>query len=416
MTDKEAKIKKIKKGLKIALLGTLMAVTISTSAGCRDVKFDDYATTSQIETVAEYFDCDTSYLTKFGSRFVQMEHNGDEPIYVCFDDSLTQEEIESAKKSLDEIFGVVGKINKSYRYEIVDKGTYNSKLNRTKIYYDLGSHNITKNDSADAFILRMPSLISFLTNKRTYNDFRIYYDREQYKDDETRDYVLKHELFHAFGIEDVYEIKDGHTQDAKLNKSLINRLYGAEVQMLTPNDVKCLISLYQEKQETPEKQEEYLEEMKEFFENYEKEFYFNFAQKCKDKTNLDYNFDERCVKSTSPIIATIEDGRQFYYTYNVDIQGDEYKFSITNEKGKVLDSCVGEVVWTNDVAVLKDVNLKGGLMPGFDHYSYVQLKEYVQDLAVLKSTDSTVVLYDYLTNNNIYTETLQLGENVEFEL
>ena len=66
--------------------------------------------------------------------------------------------------------------------------------------------------------------------------------------------------------------------------------------------------------------------------------------------------------------------------------------------------------------VLKDVNLKGGLMPGFDHYSYVQLKEYVQDLAVLKSTDSTVVLYDYLTNNRIYTETLQLEENVEFEL
>jgi len=416
MLDKEAKIKKIKKGLKLAALGLLISATITSTVGCRNVKFDDYASTSEIVSVMNELDGESDYLTKFGNRFVQMEHNGDEPIYVCFDESLSEEEVESAKRSLDEIFGLVAKINKNYRYEIVNKKTYYSKTNRTKIYYDLGKHKVAKNSYADGFIFRKPSLISFLTNKRTYNDFRIYYDREQYVDECSRDYVFKHELFHAFGFEDVYEIENGYLKDVLLNKSLINRLYGLQIQMLTPNDVKCLISLYQEKQETPEKEEEYLEEMKSFLENYEKEFYFNFAQKCKDKTKTNYEFDKTYVKTTSPIVITIEDGTEFFYTYNVEVQGDNYYFSITNEKGKILDSCKGDVVWTNDVAVLKDITLKDGMRPGFEHYSYTKLEKSQQDLALIRQSENEVVLYDYLTNFQIYTETLRLGDGAVFDL
>lgn len=411
MEDKQTKVKKVKKGLKIALITALIAGTIATGAAAvhKNVELNDYASTTQIKRVAEDLNCDTSYLTKYGSRFLQMEHNGDEPIYVCFDESYTQEEIVSAKKSLDEVFGVVGKINKNYRYKIVSKDVYYSKINRTKIYYDM-----SKVDSVCGYVIRKPSLISMLTSKKTYNNYRLYYNRENNINSDEMDYTFMHELFHAFGVEDLYHLKKGVRIKPKAIKSLIDTDYGDGTSKLTPNDVKCLISLYQEKKDSKEDQEKYLDEMKDFLQDYEKEYYSIFAKKCKEKTEHGYKFDERKINTVSSMDILLGKQKWARFRYDVKILENKYKFTIKNESGKVLDSCNGKVVWEKDVAILKDVTLKDGLYPEMPE-GHVKFDEFVQDFALLKSSDNKVFLYDLGTNYLYPTETLQLS-NINNEL
>jgi len=408
MKDKQAKIKKIKKGLKLAALGLLISATITSAVGCRNVKYDEYASTSEIVSVMDELDCDASYLTKYGDKYLQMEHNGDEPIYVCFDNSLTKEEIESAKKSLDEIFGIMGRINKNYKYEIVDTSVYNSKLNRTKIYYRAADINVTDLKHSSAFIVRNPSLLSFLTNKRVYNNYNIVYNRLNYIDDEYRDYIFMHELFHAFGADDIYSMENGVRAKPKAIKTIMDTDYGDGTSKLSPNDVKCLISLYQEKKNSKDEQEKYLDEMNEFLQEYEKEYYSTFANKCKEKTNYGYTFDERKVNIVSSIDILVGKEKWNSFKYDVKILDNKYKFTIKKETGKVLDSCTGEVVWMNDVAILKDVTLQDGLYPEMPE-GYVKFQEFVQDLAVLKNDQNNLYLYDLGTNLLWPTETLVLS-------
>ncbi len=405
MKDKQTKVKKVKKGLKIALISALIAGTITTGAAAihKNVELNDYASTSQIVSVMDELDCDSSYLTKYGSRFLQMEHNGDEPIYVCFDESLNEKEIESAKKSLDEIFGIVGKINKHYRYEIVSKAEYYSKINRTKIYYDL-----SKVDSVCGYVIRKPSLISMLTSKKTYNNYRLFYNRENNINAEEMNYTFMHELFHAFGVEDLYHLKKGVRIKPKAIKSLIDTDYGDGTSKLTPNDVKCLISLYQEKKDSKEEQDDYLNEMKQLLQDYEKEYYSVFANKCKEKTEYGCKFDERKINTISSIDIPFGKQKWARFRYDVKILENKYKFTIKNESGEILDSCNGKVVWANDVAILKDVTLKDGLYPEMPE-GYVKFDEFVQDFALLKNEENNIFLYDLGTNYLYPSETLELS-------
>ena len=416
MQDKKCFIKKLKKGLKVALTSTLISATLATGAATiyKSIDLNDYATTSQIESVVKDLDCNTSYLSKLNTRYMQMEHNGNEPIYVCFDKRFTQEEIESAKKSLSEIFGVVEKINKHYKYKIVSKEEYDSKVNRTKIYYTLGKTNVTSSGESAGHIERKNSLFSLLTQKRTYNDYKIYYNRSDSNSKLNMDYVFMHELFHAFGIEDTYTVKNNMMIHTNLTKSLIDNKYGASVLKLSPNDIKCLVALYQEKQSSKTKQDEYMHKMKTFVENYDKQYYNYFAKKCKEKTNSKFTFDESNVKTLSPISVTLDNGKQYFYNYNVDVQGDKYSFSITNEKDNVLDSCDGDVLWVDNVAILKDVDLNSGLRPGFEHFDY-NYEQWVQDLVLVKTSEDKVSLYDISLNDLMFTKTIEL-QQVENDL
>lgn len=408
MKDKKGIIKKIKKGLKIAIASTLISATLMTGAVAvhKNIQLNDYATTSQIEFMAEELDCDTSYMSRYNNRFIQMEHNGEEPIYVCFDESLNQAEIESAKKSLDEIFGIVGKINSNYKYKIVSKDVYKSKINRTKIYYNLGKYKVADVD-VNGYIDREINLVSRLTNKRTYNNYEINFNRDKFTTNQARDYTFKHELFHAFGVDDVYIIENDVIKRPKLTKSLIDATNADGNSMLTPNDVKCLVSLYQEKQETPEKQKKYIKDMKAFIKDYEENFYLKFSQNCKQKTNLNFSFQQSKVDAVSSLGIYLEDESRIYYNYNVSVDGTTYKFSITNEKGNMLDSCNGEVLWVNDIAVLKDVKLKAGLWPGYSE----SFKDFLQDLVLIKTSEDQVSLYHYASNDLMFTKTLYLSEN-----
>ena len=150
MKDKKELIKKIKKGLKIAVATTLLAVSLTSCS----VPHQEYATQEEIVETAETLDCDMGYINKTSNNYyVRMKHNNGEPIYVCFDKEYSESLKEMAKESLDYIFGIVGKINSNYTYKIVDKWEFDLMLNKTKIYYSFGE--VSSSDSVSLFIFKL---------------------------------------------------------------------------------------------------------------------------------------------------------------------------------------------------------------------------------------------------------------------
>ena len=125
----------------------------------------------------------------------------------------------------------------------------------------------------------------------------------------TSDSIDSDELFHAFGADDIYSMENGVRAKPKAIKTIMDTDYGDGTSKLSPNDVKCLISLYQEKKNSKDEQEKYLDEMNEFLQEYEKEYYSTFANKCKEKTNYGYTFDEPNIivnpYGISPLTALI---------------------------------------------------------------------------------------------------------------
>ena len=91
-------IKKIKNGLKILTINLLMVGTILSTTSCSNPSFENFNSDDDIISIAEKLDCDISYLKEYRDNYVRMQHNGDEPIYVCFDADLTEKEKESSIK------------------------------------------------------------------------------------------------------------------------------------------------------------------------------------------------------------------------------------------------------------------------------------------------------------------------------
>ena len=139
MKKREPIIKTLKKGIAIIAIG----IVLSTGLTSCNFSQQEYVSQEEIIETADLLDCDTGYLMKHNDDFVRMKHNDGEPIYICFDEQYPKDLKEKAKQSLDYIFGIVGKINSKYRYEIVDKAKFDSKLNKTKIFYTFGEVSTT---------------------------------------------------------------------------------------------------------------------------------------------------------------------------------------------------------------------------------------------------------------------------------
>ena len=157
-------IKKVKTGLKMAAVALIGAATVAAGAVVyANYEYSDYASNATINNIAELIDCDKSNLITINGEYVRMEHNGDEPIYVCIDDEYTETERTAVEKSLNNFFGIIGKINSKYRYKIIKKDEFDSIKNKTKIYYTLKNDNYIV-DKALGEMRIETSLLSLLTN------------------------------------------------------------------------------------------------------------------------------------------------------------------------------------------------------------------------------------------------------------
>ena len=402
-------IKKIKNGLKILTLNVLMIGTILSTTSCSNPAFANFNSDDDIVSISEQIGCDISYLKQHKGNYVRMQHNEDEPIYVYLDSVLTEDEKQSAIRALDYVFGIVGRINSKYRYQIVDKAEFDSKINKTKIDFSIGKKVSFEYGGEERYaqghINSKVGPLSSLTDQPGMNRFSIKIDRDELAEEtqEGKDYTNIHELLHAFGKNDVYFIDALSETDRYYGNTIMNSDEGVKLKYLTPNDVKCLVLLYAEKDMSKK-------EMKEIVTSYTEQFYDHYTKSCIEKAEIDGKFDSDDFGFDTQVRVMDVDGTKFGYVYNIQVEDGRYVFTIYDlYTNKEIDRCDGRVLNRNGVLVLRDVELKKGFRP----YEETTVYEdgLIQDL-ILAEKNGKVMMYDFLTNDGRIGEIYELEKNV----
>ncbi len=378
-------IKKIKNGLKIAVATTLLALSLTSCAGpCQE-----YVSQEEIIDISNDLECDTGYINEKKDNFVRMKHNDGEPIYVCFDSAYSEDLKTKAIESLDYVFGIVGKINDNYKYQVVNKAIFDLlPPNRTKIYYTLGELPAADNSyEVYGHIVRHLGYIDSLPDDPLYYYYEVKMDEDfvNNADEASLKYTLNHELLHAFGFADVYNnSKISATITKFQGNTYMNNTFKWE--MITPNDLACLISLYSDDDCD-------IEKMKYYLEKYKTKYYNSYTELCKDKLGTNENLNEEDFSFCAILRIEDIDKSKYGYKYEITVENGEYNLEIYDYfSNELIDSCQGKTTNQNGVVVLKNVELKVGLKPNYKQENYSG--GYVQDL-VIANKDGRAVLYNY---------------------
>lgn len=331
---------------------------------------NNYLSQEELYEYCESLECDTSYiLTTSKDNMLRMQHNNGEPVYVCIDENLSDFEKECIKKSLDKMFGLVGRINNKYYYKIVNKFEYKTKFNKTRIYYTLGEleervggrmNGSEIYDNGDVALIR---------------DYTVYLDLENFKylnyDYETVvEYSINHETFHLFGIDDVY---NSNKQNTYIN---VHESLNGNIDDLTPNDVRCLIALYADKNKTnPENIEEYYKDILDYY-------YNNYITQIVYKQQLEQSFYYENFIFNAYVTSSGDDNKEnFIYDYKITVQDGHYEFELIDGlNNRVLKSCSGNARVQNGIVLLENVNMFANLVVPYSEY-YLS-KNYIKDLII----------------------------------
>ena len=403
MKNKEAVIKKIKNGLKVAVAATLISLSLTS---CGVIKTQEFTSQEEIVENAEALDCDMSYMMKRDGDFVRMQHNNGEPIYVCFDESYPDDLKEKSKQSLDYVFGIVNKINDKYHYEVVDKEEFEKMGNKTKIYYTFGEHitdHGTHQSVAQGHLESHAAWYNFVTGNPVclYYELNLNKEQSEKTDDKNLLNTLNHELLHAFGLGDVYTTKALQTTTKFYGNTFMNS--NIDIDIITPNDLGCLIALYADEDCDVSK-------MKQELEKYEIKFNKYFAEKCKEKLVTDEDVVDENFIWFGGVVRNFEDGSSVGTDYKLQVENGYYTLQIKDAvTGKQLDLATGEATLQNGVMVLKNVELNKGLYPHNVEDCYEG--GFVQDLAVL-SKDGVISLYNFTSNDFLYGGYLSLEKGL----
>ena len=397
MKNKENIIKKVKHGLKVAAATALIAVSLTSCANVQT----SFSSQDEIVQTSEFLECDTSYMAKQNGDFVRMKHNNGEPIYVCIDEEYSDKYKAVTKESLDYIFGIVGKINNNYHYEIVDKKTFDSKINKTKIYYTYGKEVVDRlgnKNEVDGYAESYSAWYNYFTDNPVMN----YYEINISKDVEENRLLLTyvHENMHLFGFKDVYTNEALKTTEKHYGNTFMNVNMCYDI--ITPNDLACLISLYSDENTD-------MVRMKQELKKYENKFFNYYANICKEKIKTTEDVMDENFTWSGGIVKEDLDGSLSGTDYKLLVENGEYNLKLIDHyTNQEIDSFKGEASLINGVVILKNVELKRGLYT----YSPEDCYEggYIQDLAVIVK-DGKVSLYDYMTNNFFYGfyKTLEKG-------
>ncbi|MBO5394712.1 MAG: hypothetical protein J6A28_02270 [Clostridia bacterium] len=388
--------KALKRGFVTFLTSLIIVGTAATIAG--NIQLKDYSSSAQVQQLSEEFGADMGYAyEKFGIHS-RMQHNGDEPIYVCFNEELPSESRASAIKSLDYLFGLVGQINPAYRYEIVSQEEFDRIWMKTKIYYEFGEH-----ENAEAHIVHSYNPLSLFTSKPAMQGYEVRQSKAY--NFENLDYIYLHELLHAFGIDDVYtQGPDAVTNKFQGNTS-INSNIGYKHPFITPNDFKLLVALYAPKFENAQEQAKQTARLQQMIEVYTKHYYEDLSVIYKETFKIDEHLEKQDFNFTLDSTFLGAEQTEYNYTYDITLQGDSYAFKLYDDKHNLLDSCNGKVYWNNDVAFLQDVTLKEGLYPGWKDHCFSG--GYVQDFAFIKRNGKICFA-------NFVAETYWEGKDITF--
>jgi len=401
-------VKTTKKGKRFVKVAGAIVLSVATLFGAisasSDEKSGKISNESQVETIANYLDCDLSYM-KFNQTkgVVRMMHNGDEPVYVHIADEMNKEENQLIQESLDYVFGIVGNINDNYKYEIVDKEEYEAqkKSHKTTILYKEGACDTGKVDSTGQISRNMGNLDPFGQNNY-YSTYVIEFDREQSKSQSLDEklYTFLHELLHAFGLDDVYVQGPNKTTDIYYNNTFMKG-YSGGGNIITPNDLKCLFSAYA-KQMSKEQLKTFIFKAQNITDRYESYYYENRVEKIKEyeKNKIESIADEN-IKSQFSSTLTDLDGTIINQKINIQIEGDKYTLSVSGAGRENKCIASGDVVEIDGIKILKNVKFTGT----FELSDINKANSTIMDLYLVR-LENRDMLYDVATMASMWGKDL----------
>lgn len=389
-------------------------------------KTKDYSTQNQIETIASALDCDLTYMKNNNrNQVVRMKHNGSEPIYVSISTEHTEDERRYITQSLDYVFDIVSSINNNYHYKIVDESEIEShaKNGKTTISYHVGEANYTTlvgDSRANGLISRDDQNVFSYLNKPVYHSHKITYDREMNKDrtEESKQYTFLHELLHAFGFDDVMNttahqsfipIYCGHT--------VMNSNLGDNLNCLTPNDYRAIISAYAPQMNEKELLE-FIENYKQKTKEYDESFYHSYAAICEYKTNTKSTLDTTKDYSVSYTRnLTDVDGTVIIEHIFIKVQNGKYEIVVTDENMNILEQTSGKTLASGNTLILKNAVMKKGLRPLTEKTNHTT---YINDFVLMQDENGKLLFYNLADNDimpmkNTAPKNANSSENQGFE-
>ncbi len=366
---------------------------------------------AQVEVIGKSLGCDLSYMKHNQSGgIVRMMHNGDKPIYVHIKDEMNEEENELIRQSLDYVFGIVGKINDNYKYEIVDSDELNKQkiLGRTTITYQEGAADTGLMD-AQGKIYRDTNYFGNFSENDFYTNYVIEYDREESKDNsyDEKLYTFLHELLHAFGLDDVY-VEGAHKKTDINYQNTVMKGYSVSGNIITPNDLGCLCSAYAEKLSGDELTE-FISKAEKVCNDYEAYYYENRVEKLQTyENNKTIDLTNKDMNSHFEASLTDVDGTKIEQKVDIQIEGDKYIFKISGA-GRT-EECIatGEVADVNGVKVLKNVKFTGT----YELHEVGKAKETIMDLYVVR-LHGRDMLYDANNYSSMWGQNLENANELE---
>lgn len=349
----------IKKEIRNLVITSLAIVTIG-SAGLHagsEIRHRDNSPLSQTYEMQQDLGFTGNYRSVGGRR---LEHNNGEPIYVSISSEFNDEQRAIIIEHLNHIFGLVGSINDNYKYEIVESVDSIKYLGKSTIkirFEDLipehagettSYNSLLSLSSTGKFTRKCDIKISrFYNSPESAGKYEFNYDMRFFP------YTVSHELFHCFGVGDIY------TLDTVSFNSLIN-IDNQDMTIVSPNDYKLLVSLYSRSLSgcSEEEKEAYLEQSKKMIEEYTQSYYEQYCKKQRQSL-LDDSHD----KIDGDIDVTFNEMIFFRLDYNakltrmrVKTQNNKYTIALLDSEGQVLDKCSGRLRNIDGVLILENAH------------------------------------------------------------
>jgi len=341
----------IKKKIKNLAISLACASIIASSLGVvtyqatSEIVHKENSSNEQINQYQEELEVVSGYRHTNGER---LKHNGDEPIYIEIDNEFSAEQKETIKQALDFIFGIVGDINDNYKYAIVDDVDQFKYLNKTKIKFDVKETVLYYGQEVYGLYTTRINMFKSKNKGVFIEQGNIDMDDNHVEDLDELYYTTMHEMFHLFGVKDVYT----GWQEENYNNTYINVNNNHNLKMLTPNDYKLLISLYAKDLNNLDKKEkqEYIKQLEEKIDDYTIKFYAHYQHLFKQDL-IDRGYSEEKVKVNTSYVQLENDidvtfmdpsNMNGVSRIRIKVKDDKYKLATYDENDNLLGSCSGK--------------------------------------------------------------------------
>ncbi len=402
--------KKIFKGLaSVAIIAgvALGGINVSNSLQVNDI--NNYKTQNQIVLDAKEFGAEMELAKVLGrqyrhNNFIRLRHNNGAPIRVYISNNFNEDYKQLISNSLDYVENLFQDINDKYHFKIVDKREFDfyRTIGHTAIKYNDGLESDKVGGINSARVLMLNN--NFIGNA----DISINVDLlEKYPDN--KEYILLHELLHAFGLGDNLP----YLSSLHYNSIMHNGEIARHLNEVYSNDYKMLQALYNVS---------YLDgstvnvfernKIIENINNFEQEFYKKVA-----KYNLgsEYNklteIKQEDLNEISLNQLSIYSSQNQVYQIKLTFNDNEYLYTIKDLDDNIIEEFKGNYVKVDNFIVLNDLHFKNAYNWKYGYYD----TGVISSQLITKTSDFTYKTFGIIDTGIVYDALWEKDKDYELK-